>query len=132
MSEGKLQMLKDSYGKELILDIYGCNPDAFTRETIEKFMIELCDKIQMVREDLHFWDEVNVPEEDRNSEAHLIGTSAVQFIRTSNITIHTLDILKRVYLNIFSCKDYDTDAAVEVVIKYFGGMIVNREEIVRV
>jgi S-adenosylmethionine/arginine decarboxylase-like enzyme len=30
---------------------------------------------------------------------------------TSSIVIHTLDILKTVYVNIFSCKDFDPDLA---------------------
>ena len=61
----------------------------------------------MERCELYFWDDEGLPPEECQTEPHLKGTSAIQFIMTSNVTIHTLDILKRVYLNIFSCKDFE-------------------------
>jgi len=109
----------ENYGKELVLDLHKCNISKFNRKGIEIFFIELCDLINMEREDLHFWDDLNVPDEEKETEPHLIGTSAIQFIRTSNITIHTLDILKRVYLNIFSCKEFDSILTREFCVKYF-------------
>ena len=95
------------YGKELILDIHDCDPKKFTRESIQWFFIRLCQQIDMIRGPLHFWDYEGDPEGYEAAEPHLKGTSAIQFIMTSNITIHTLDELKAVYLNIFSCKDFD-------------------------
>lgn len=108
------------YGYELILDLHGCNADTFTRESIKKFMVALCDEIEMEREDLHFWDYDGVPESERPSEAHLLGVTAVQFISTSNIVIHTLDLLKAVYVNIFSCKFYDKAVAEKITKDWFG------------
>ena len=57
--------------------------------------------------EVHFWDDVGVPEEDQQTLAHTKGTSAVCFILTSSIVIHTLDVLQTVYINIFSCKPFD-------------------------
>ena len=113
------------FGIETILDLHNCDPKNFTRENISNFMVELCDAIHMEREDLHFWDYEGVPESERPTEEHLLGTSAVQFITTSNITIHTLDLLGHVYLNIFSCKEYDPKVVVYFATKYFGGEIIN-------
>ena len=48
------------------------------------------------------------------------GTTAIQFILTSNITIHTLDILAVVFINIFSCKTYNTKLAEDFSIRFFG------------
>lgn len=96
-----------NYGKELILDLHECDPSTFNRKSIEDFFKVLCDKIDMQRCELFWWDDFGLPPEERQTEPHLKGTSAVQFIMTSNITIHTLDIMKRVYLNIFSCKDFE-------------------------
>lgn len=121
-----------AYGKELILDLHSCDPDTFNRESIGNFFVELCDnKLDMIREDLHWWDYQNVPEEEVDIEPHLVGTSAVQFIRTSNITIHTLDMLGEIYLNIFSCKDYDEDTVCEFTTEWFKGKVARRKTVVR-
>ena len=96
-----------AYGKEFILDIHGCDASLFNRKDITELFRVLCDDIlKMERCDLHFWDYEGVPAEEIPTEPHLRGTTAVQFISTSNITIHTLDLLEAVYLNIFSCKDF--------------------------
>ena len=108
-----------AYGKELILDLHECDPSTFTRESIENFFTQLCEKINMEKCELFFWDDHGLPPEESQTEPHLKGTSAVQFIMTSNITIHTLDIMKRVYLNIFSCKEFDADAAMHFSVNWF-------------
>ena len=61
----------------------------------------------MERCKLCWWDDHGVSREEQQTEPHLKGTTAIQFIMTSNIVIHTLDILKAVYLNVFSCKEFD-------------------------
>lgn len=112
-----------SYGKELILDIHNCDSSTFTRKSIRNFFKELCDLIEMRRSRLVWWDDYGVPQEEQETEPHLKGTSAVQFIETSNIVIHTLDILESVYLNIFSCKDFDTNVAKEFSQEWFKGRV---------
>lgn len=119
------EMLKNYYGKELVLDLHNCNPSKFNRKDIENYFIELCDLIDMEREDLHFWDYEGVPEEELSTEAHLLGTSAVQFIKTSNITMHTLELMRAIYMNIFSCKDFDAEQAREFTEKWFEGETVS-------
>lgn len=108
-----------AYGKELILDMYGCDPLLFTRGFIEQFLIELCELIDMERCDLHFWDYVGYPEEKAAAPPHLDGMSVVQFIKTSNITIHTLDQVGEIYFNLFSCKEFDANDAVAFINKSF-------------
>lgn len=120
------------YGKELILDLHECDPSTFTRTSIEAFMVELCKGIDMEASDLHFWDDLDAPLEEKETEPHLVGTSAVQFIKTSNITIHTLDIMKRVYLNIFSCKEFDGRVATKFAVDWFRGELRQRRTINRV
>ena len=120
-----------SYGKELIIDLHDCDAAKFTRKSIKLFFQELCELIDMEACDLHFWDDVGVPEELKQTEAHTKGTSAIQFILTSNITIHTLDLLGNVYLNIFSCKDFDADKATEFSCLWFDGNAVNVQNIER-
>jgi len=111
----------DSYGKEVIIDLVDCKSDTFNRKSIKGYCIELCKLIDMERCDLHFWDYKWYPKEYEEAPDHLKGTSAVQFIKTSNITIHTLDVLKSVFLNVFSCKDFDLNTVVEFSEGWFGG-----------
>ena len=108
------------YGQELILDLHNCNTMTFTRESIERFCSELCEVIDMERCDLHFWDDEGVPEVEKETNPKTKGTSAVQFILTSTIVIHTLDLMKTAYVNIFSCEEFDTDEAAKFTAKWFG------------
>ena len=108
------------YGVELILDLHDCDARTFTRDSITAYFERLCELIDMKRETLHFWDDVGVPEEDRQTSPHTQGTSAVQFILTSSIVIHTLDQLGAVYVNMFSCKDFDPKVAEKFTIDWFG------------
>jgi len=77
-------------------------------------------------EDLFFWDYEGSPEEYEKAPPHLKGTSAVQFIKTSNITVHTLDTLRRVYINLFSCTAFDSEVVVNFSAIYFRGSIVSK------
>ena len=115
-----MELSTDTYGQELILDLHECNDEKFTRGEIEQFCTELCELIDMERCDLHFWDDVDVPEEEQQTHPKTKGTSAVQFILTSTIVIHTLDLMKAVYVNIFSCKEFDTDEAAKFTATWFG------------
>ncbi len=108
------------YGQELILDLHDCDASKFTRAGIERFCTELCELIGMERCDLHFWDDVGVPKKEQQTHPKTKGTSAVQFILTSTIVIHTLDLMKAAYVNIFSCKEFDTDEAAKFTAKWFG------------
>jgi len=120
-----------AYGKELILDLHGCDSMTFTRKSIGELFIQVCSVANMQREDLHFWDDLDTPEAEKETEAHLVGTSAVQFIRTSNITIHALDLMRAVYFNFFSCKDYDEEEIIRLVSKWFDGTVVRANVIER-
>lgn len=113
------------YGKELILDIHGCDVSKFNRGAITYYLVILCKKIGMDIEDRHFWDYGDNPEEKEKAPPHLKGTSCVQFIETSNITIHTLDDLKKIFVNIFSCKDFETKTVGRFTAKFFKGNVVN-------
>jgi S-adenosylmethionine/arginine decarboxylase-like enzyme len=112
-------LMHDKYGIELILDLHGCDASKFTRKSISQYFEELCILIDMQREELHFWDDIGVPDEEKQTSPHTQGTSAVQFILTSSIVIHTLDQLEAVYINIFSCKFYDPKVAEKFSVEWF-------------
>ncbi len=120
------------YGFELILDLHGCDVSTFNRESLCVYFEKLCDAIEMEREDLHFWDYDGVTAEEVSNEAHLSGTSAVQFITTSNIVIHTLDLLGAAYVNIFSCKSFDKKIAEKLTKEFFGAKEIRTHFIERI
>lgn len=125
-------MIGNDYGKELIMDLHDCNSARFTRKSIKSYFGQLCDLIDMKREKLCWWDDLHTPEEEKETEPHLVGTSAVQFIKTSNITIHTLDKLQKVFINIFSCKDFGDVIVTQFSVDWFEGVVVNKKVIRRV
>lgn len=103
-----------TYGPELIIDLQECDSIKFTEENIRKYLEELCNLIEMERYgDPVFWH-------DYSDTPHLKGVSVMQFISTSNIVIHALDFLQTVLINIFSCKDFDAEIAVDFSKKFFG------------
>lgn len=108
------------YGQELILDLHGCDTAKFTREGISAYCTALCELIEMEPCELHFWDDVGVPDHEKQSHPKTKGTSAVQFILSSSIVIHTLELLEVAYVNIFSCEKFDADAATHFTACWFG------------
>lgn len=122
----------DSYGKELILDIHNCDVSKFNRTDIERYIKILCDDIiDMDREDLYWWDYEDDIAGYKEAPDHLKGTSCVQFILTSTIVIHSLVELKKIFINIFSCKNFDAETAVVFTEKYFGGKVETYKVIMR-
>ncbi len=122
----------DDYGKELIIDLHYCNPFLLNRKFIRNYFKEVCILINMERCDLHWWDDLHTPEEEKQTEPHLIGTTAVQFIKTSNITVHALSVLEKVFINVFSCKDFDDEAVVKFSARWFDGVAVNKQVVRRI
>lgn len=113
-------MSKSIYGYELILDLHRCDVSKFNRGSLDGYFETLCKAIKMVKCERYFWDDVGVPEEERQTSPHTKGTSAVQFILTSSIVIHTLDLMEAAYINIFSCKEYDAVLAEKLTREWFG------------
>ena len=108
------------YGLELIMDLKGCDISTFTRESIGRYFDELCKLIDMQQGDRHFWDDEGVPPEECQTDPKTCGVSAVQFILTSTVVVHTLTKLGDVYVNIFSCKEFDIDEAEDFTVRWFG------------
>jgi S-adenosylmethionine/arginine decarboxylase-like enzyme len=103
-----------NYGLELIIDLKGCDLTGLTQKLLSRFFIELCDRICMTRHgDPIFW-------EDWSDIPHLHGVSAIQFIETSNVVCHALPMLRAVYLNVFSCKEFDAEDALAFCKKFWG------------
>lgn len=121
----------DPYGYELILDLKDCDARTFTRDSIDRYFEKLCNLIDMEKCEVYFWDDVGVAPEEQQTNPKTKGTSAVCFILTSTIVIHTLDLLEATYINIFSCEQFDADQAAEFTKGWFGASAVVKTTIQR-
>ena len=114
------------YGIELVLDLHDCDTGKFSRDNIGFFLVQICSTIRMVPYgEPHFW-------EDNSGVAHLHGISAFQFVSTSNIVVHSLTLLKAVYINIFSCRDFDVETAAKFSGDFFGTKAVRANVVERI
>lgn len=120
------------YGFELIIDLHKCDVSTFNRESLDAYFEKLCKAIKMQKCERYFWDDVGLPEEQKQTSPHTKGSSAVQFILTSSIVIHTLELLEAVYINIFSCKEYDEELALKITKEWFGAKEVRTHFIERI
>lgn len=87
------------YGKHLVLTATGCNEALLSIERISRFLIDLVSRIDMVA----YGDPIAA----RFGQGTEEGISAVQLIETSAITIHTNDMARDMYLDVFSCKGFN-------------------------
>lgn len=91
---------------ELILNMYECGIE-FSKKNIIKYVDELCKIIKMKKH-----GKIVLWKDSHNKIKKLRGgISALQFIKTSSITIHTFETGNTGFVNIFSCKDFDFNLA---------------------
>jgi len=101
------------WGLQSCIDLYECDPETIRdAEKIKKFVIELCDLIQMKRygetQVVHFGEDEKVA-----------GFSMTQLIETSLISAHFANQTNTTYLDVFSCKLYDPDLVLEFSRTFF-------------
>lgn len=103
-----------NFGKELILDLYDCNPETIrSKELLENYAKELCRVIEMKPFGDIFSERFGLNDEK------IAGYSIVQLIETSSITGHFSELKNSAYINIFSCKDFDAELATKFSTDYF-------------
>lgn len=102
---------KGHWGYHLLIDASDCNTDIDDTVKVELFVRELVKKLKM--KPIGKPIVVKVNDEDGR------GTTAVQIITTSTITFHGDDEKWSVYLDVFSCKQYEPKIALKLFIDYF-------------
>jgi S-adenosylmethionine/arginine decarboxylase-like enzyme len=101
-----------TWGKHLILDAAGCSPKMIRNEVVvASFAKSLVKRIDMVP--------YGEPQVVMFGSGNKKGYTLVQLIETSNITAHFVEENNSMYLDVFSCKDFDPDAVKEAVREYF-------------
>lgn len=102
------------WGFHLILDCKSCDIDKIVdRANIDKFVKELVERI-----DMKAFGEPTI-EHFAAHDPDAAGYSLVQLIETSSITGHFVDKNGDAYIDIFSCKSFEPDTALEVVDEFF-------------
>lgn len=111
------------YGKHLVLSATDCNENLLDVKMITRFLTQLVDHIDMVA----YGD----PLVARFGQGIEEGISAVQLIETSAITIHTNDMARDLYLDVFSCKGYNELDVIEFVREVFETDDINYQILLR-
>lgn len=111
------------YGKHLVLSAAGCNEQLLVETAIAEFLVNLVKKIDMVA--------YGEPLVARFGSGVEEGISAVQLIETSAITVHTNDMARDLYLDVFSCKGYNELEVLDFVEQLFRPLNVNYQILLR-
>ncbi len=113
------------WGLYTSVDLKGCDPASIRdQEKIHRFIIELCDLIEMKRfgepQIVHF-----------GPTERVAGYSMTQLIETSLISGHFANETNAAYLDIFSCKEYEPSKAAEFCRDFFGAESVTYQVLFR-
>ncbi|MCX5749483.1 MAG: adenosylmethionine decarboxylase [Candidatus Saganbacteria bacterium] len=111
MKKDKVQY---GFGPHLMIDCYGCNKEKLSDmdlifDTLDKFPDTI--KMTKIMPPYVFKYQGVVPED--------YGISGVVLIAESHITIHTFPEKQHAFIDIFSCKDFDTAPATAFMIDLF-------------
>lgn len=90
---------KNFWGQTLSMDLSQCDISKFSKTSLVKFCQEVCRITKMQKEGNTIVK--------RFGQGNLFGNSAVQFIKTSTITVHADEVFNRIFVDIFSCKKFD-------------------------
>jgi len=102
------------WGKHLTVDVSNCNENRMDAEAIARFAKDMVKRIDMKAYGepwiVHFGKE----------DPKVAGYTLTQLIETSNITAHFCDYSGECYFDVYSCKDFDIDEALDVIAEHFG------------
>jgi len=103
---------KAPWGYHLMVDCGDCNNNIAEKDKIFQFNKDLIKKIKMKA----FGNpiiEYLLPEHKNQ------GYSLLQLIHTSNISAHFMDKTNTAYFDVFSCKKFNPNVAIQIIKKYF-------------
>lgn len=116
--------MTEEFGWELIIDLGDCNLETISNgEKLKTFAVELCKLIGMKAygdpQVLYFGSEIAK------------GYTLLQLIETSNIIAHFSEKTKAAYINVFSCKFFNCEVAMQFAIHFFGAKVHSHMFLVR-
>ena len=112
------------WGYHLILDCAGCDNALITSyANVDTFARKLVKDIDMVA----YGD----PQIVNFGSGNKAGFTLVQLIETSNICAHFVNENDTMYLDVFSCKEYDTEVVVKLVKEFFDAKTIRKSYLTR-
>lgn len=104
---------EDHWGYHLILDCSECNEKVDDPPAVTAYLKEMVTALKMVP--------VGEPmvHQFTGEGTEGRGTSGVQIIMTSSLTFHSDDDEWAAYIDLFSCKKFDPQTAIDLTNKYF-------------
>jgi S-adenosylmethionine decarboxylase len=114
------------WGYHLMVDCSNCNRNNIKNiDNIKSFINSLLKVCKMKK-----LGELKI-ENLQSGNKKLYGYSVVQLIHTSSITCHFMDICGDVYIDIFSCKEFDCNKVIKIINKYFSPEKMNKHFLIR-
>ena len=107
-----------------MLDAAGCSPKMIScPKVVDSFARSLVKRIDMVP--------YGNPQVVMFGSGNKKGYTLVQLIETSNITAHFVEENNSMYLDVFSCKDFDPEVVKEAVHEFFDAKYFNSKVVLR-
>ena len=118
-------MKTNNFGQHLTIDASGCNSELTSTDVIYNFLLEVAEAISMKTITLPYvvkW---------LDTASKIEGVSGFVIIAESHISIHTYPEKKELYADVFSCRNFHTNRAVELFSKTFKPTTTERKTIKR-
>lgn len=116
---------QNAWGLSTSIDLHNCNPDTIrSAEKIKQFVVELCDLIEVKR-----FGECTVVHFGEDEKVN--GYSMTQLIETSLVSGHFANKTNAAYIDIFSCRFYDPEKAVDFTQAFFEASSVQMQHTLR-
>lgn len=117
---------KKIYGKELILDLFDCDPKVIgSKKKILEYSKRLCDLIKVKKYGKPIIKRFG------SGKDFTVGFSLVQLIESSLISGHFSELWNRAFINIFSCKLFDDKKATDFTRRFFNAKKIKNRIIIR-
>jgi S-adenosylmethionine/arginine decarboxylase-like enzyme len=114
------------YGKELILDLYDCDPKVIrSKKKILEYSNKICNLIKIKKYGKPICERFGF------SQDFTVGYSLVQLIESSSITAHFSELWNRAFINIFSCKIFNDKVATDFTKKFFKAKRIKKRVLIR-
>lgn len=112
-----MSLSSGAWGKSISINLHNCEHDRLTDpKLLKQFVGEV---IKMVKMKAHGPCHI-----DRFGKGDIKGYSAMQFIKTSTITVHLDEVGNRAFIDLFSCQDFDAKKAEQFAKFFFGAKTV--------
>lgn len=122
----KRNNLSKTYGKELVLDLHECDAKIISsKKELSRYIDEICELIKMKKYKKAIIEKFGFGSDFTK------GFSFVQLIETSSIVGHISELWQRVFINIFSCRDFDEKKAAEFTKNFFRAKKVKKKVLIR-